>query len=191
MEENDVVIALSGASGAGYGLELLRGASSSLKDSAKLYLVYNDTSLKIMEDETGVDARKLEELASEMVHSSRMDHPLASGSNDFGTMIICPCSTSTAAKIHAGIADNLITRCAAVALKESRKLILVVRESPMSTPVLRSLYELSSWGAVVMPASPSFYNLANESIMDLQRAFAGRVLASAGIRKDLKVRYEP
>ncbi|MFW3146239.1 MAG: UbiX family flavin prenyltransferase [Thermoplasmatota archaeon] len=187
----DVIVALSGASGAGYGLEVLRGASSSLIGKAKLYLVYNDTSLKIMEDETGVSRDKLGELASEAVHSSRMDHPLASGSNDFGVMIICPCSTSTAAKIHAGIADNLITRCAAVALKERRRLILVVRESPLSTPVLRSLYELSSWGVVIMPASPPFYNLGTESIRDLQKGFAGRVLASAGIRDDLKVRYEP
>jgi 4-hydroxy-3-polyprenylbenzoate decarboxylase len=103
--------------------------------------------------------------------------------------VICPCSASTASKIALGIADNLITRVAAVALKERRKLIVVVRETPLSTPVLKNLTDLSSYGAIVMPASPPFYGNA-QGVRDIQMALAGRVMDLLSIRNDLAPRYK-
>ncbi len=180
-----IVLAFSGASGAGYGWEMLRALK---KKRVKVHLIVNGTSLRILERECGISAEELRGSASETVDSSVMDHPLASGSNPFDAMVICPCSASTASKIALGIADNLPTRVAAVALKERRKLILVIRETPLSTPVLKNLSELSSYGAVVMPASPPLYGPA-DTVADLQKALAGRIMDLLGIENDLAPRY--
>jgi 4-hydroxy-3-polyprenylbenzoate decarboxylase len=156
-----------------------------------LTVIYNDTSLSILENETGATFQDIQGVADEVVVNTKMDHPIASGSNPFDHMVICPCSASTVGKVHSGISDNLSTRCASVALKEGRQLILVVRETPLSTPVLKAMYELSSWGVKIMPASPPFYDLGSGSIKDLQSGFAGRILDLMGMKNDLVHRYEP
>ena len=188
MERSRIVVALTGASGAGYGLELLKGLNG--KDCL-VTAIYNDTYIHILEDETGYGMGDLGTYSDELVHNSKMDHRLASGSNAFDALVICPCSTSTASKIATGIADNLTTRCAAVALKERRSLVIVVRETPLSSPVLRSLYDLSSWGAVIMPASPPFYGTRTDSILDIMRMFSGRIMDVLGIENDRSSRYAP
>jgi 4-hydroxy-3-polyprenylbenzoate decarboxylase len=186
-----IVIALSAASGAGYGFELLRALDISRKESGLIVdLIYSDNALNIMEKERGVKKEDLEKMVDEMVHNSVMDHSLASGSNTFDALVICPCSTSSASKIHSGIGDNLTTRSASVCLKEGRKLLIVVRETPLSTPVLRSLYELSIWGVIVMPAAPPFYGMKNPTGEDLQRSLAGRILDQLDIANDLTPRYK-
>lgn len=185
-----VVVGLSAATGAGYGLELLKGLKCFRKKvDLEVDLVYNDNSLMILKEERGADLKDMSILSDRCIHNSKMDDPLASGSNHFDCMVICPCSASTAAKIHEGIADNLMTRLAAVALKERRRLILVIRETPLSTPVLKALYELSSWGVIVVPASPPFYGLKDPTGKDLQKALAGRLLDLMSIDNDLTPRY--
>ncbi|MGA1866204.1 MAG: UbiX family flavin prenyltransferase [Thermoplasmatota archaeon] len=191
MSERIVIVSLTGASGAGYGLELLKGLDSCREDGILVTAIYNDTALGIMERETGAGIDDLHKLCDDLVHTSRMDHRYASGSNHFDSMVICPCSTSTAAKVHAGISDNLTTRCASVALKERRELILVVRETPLSTPVLRALYELSSWGVIIMPASPPLYDLGKVTMQEVQRSFAGRVMDLLDLKNTYTIRYDP
>jgi 4-hydroxy-3-polyprenylbenzoate decarboxylase len=191
MTSRRVLIALSGASGAGYGLELIRSIKTLPDTNVHLTVIYNKTSLSILENETEATLQDIQQAADEVVANTMMEHPIASGSNPFDQMVICPCSSSTVGKVHSGISDNLSTRCASVALKEGRELILVVRETPLSTPVLKAMYELSSWGVKIMPASPPFYNLGSGSIKDLQRGFAGRVLDLMGMKNDLVPRYEP
>lgn len=187
-----IVVALTGASGAGYGLELIKGLDEKRKKGEiSVDLIYNDGSIRIMEDERGIGLSDLGKLADETVHSSGMDHRLASGSNLFKALVICPCTSSTLSKIHGGIADNLATRCASVALKERLPLIIVLRETPLSTPVLKAAYELSSWGAVILPASPPFYNLKDPTGIDLQRVIAGRIMDQLGLENDLTSRYRP
>ncbi|MFO8051820.1 MAG: UbiX family flavin prenyltransferase [Thermoplasmatota archaeon] len=188
MERKKIVVALTGASGAGYGFELIRALSGS---DVELSVIYNDTALMILQGEHGVGLRELERFPEELVHTSRMDHELASGSNRFDSMVLCPCSTSTASKISSGIADNLTTRCAAVALKEEHKVILAVRETPLSTPVLRSLLDLSTWGVTIMPISPPLYGISNGSVRDLMKGFSGRIMDLLGVNNDLAERYEP
>jgi 4-hydroxy-3-polyprenylbenzoate decarboxylase len=191
MPAKKVVVALTGASGAGYGLELIKALSSTERSTVELRVIYNDTALSILGDETGSDLEDIKGLVDEVIHNSVMDHAIASGSNPFDHLVICPCSTSTAAKVHAGISDNLTTRCASVALKEGRDMIMAIRETPISTPILKALYELSSWGVTIMPASPPMYGLTSDSIKDLQRTFAGRILDSIGIENDMVIRYKP
>jgi len=189
MERSTVVVALTGASGSGYGYELIKGLSSRREEGVDLILIYNDTALTIMKEEIGITEDELRGYVGEMVHSSSLGHPLASGSNSFDHLVICPCTTSTASKVHAGVADNLTTRLASVALKERRRTIMVIRESPLSTPVLKAMYELSSWGVIIMPASPPFYELGSDSIRELQRSFAGRILDLLGIDNEMARRY--
>ena len=188
MKGQHLVVAMTGATGAGYGLELLKALSRRRKEGMEVSLVLSEGAVRIIEKETDTSLEELRALADRTVMAGTMDDRLASGSNHFDAMVICPCTVSTAAKIRGSIADNLITRTAAVALKERRKLILVIRETPLSTPVLKNLSELSSYGAVVMPASPPLYGPA-DTVADLQKALAGRVLDLLGIENDLAPRY--
>jgi len=191
MSMRRIVIAMTGASGGGYGLELIRKLARMRDEGLHLSVIYNDTAVSILGRETGMGLDDLRGFCDELVHAGSMDHSLASGSNPFDSMVICPCSTSTAAKVHSGISDNLATRCASVAMKERRRLVLVVRETPLPTPVLKALFELSSWGVIIMPASPPFYNMDSDSIKDLQSSFSGRILDLLGIENDNAIRYDP
>ena len=187
MVGDHIILSMTGASGAGYGYYLLEA----LADGAgRTSLVINDNGLSILKEECGKTKDDLLALADEVIHDDRMDHELASGSNGFESMIICPCSTSTASKISSGIGDTLTTRIASVALKERRRLILAIRETPLSTPVLRSLYDLSSWGVTIMPISPSYYK-GERSVDDLQVRFSGRVQDLLGMENQRTGRYVP
>lgn len=182
------IVSMTGASGAGYGYELI---SALVDHGLEVSVIYNDTAAKILQDEHGRKIDDLNPMVKELVHNSVMDHELASGSNVFQAMVICPCSTSTASKISSGIADNLTTRVASVALKEGRDLLLVVRETPLSPPVLRSLYDLSTWGVRVMPASPPLYGGSMDDPKQIMRSFTGRILDILGIENELTTRYTP
>ena len=187
MTEGHIVVSMTGASGAGFGFQLIKGLSDR---GRRISLIVNKGSLSIYQLECGMAREDLARSADEVIDDVDIDHGLASGSNIFDHMVICPCTTSTASKIASGIGDTLTTRTASVALKERRGLILAIRETPLSTPVLRSLYDLSSWGVIVMPISPSYYN-DERTVHDLQVRFSGRILDLLGIDNDRAGRYMP
>ena len=108
--------------------------------------------------------------------------PIASGSNRFDAYIILPCSTSTLGKIASGIGDSLITRTAAVALKERYKLILCIRETPLSTIALEQCARLSRDGVIIMPVSPPLYYVP-KSVDEYVNGFVDKLLGVAGIRQ--------
>jgi 4-hydroxy-3-polyprenylbenzoate decarboxylase len=110
--------------------------------------------------------------------------PPASGSNRFDAMIIVPCSESTIAKIACGISDTLITRTAAVALKEGRKLILVPRETPVSAIMLENEAKLARLGVTILPASPGFYPLP-QNVEDMVDFIVGKILDQLGQENQL------
>jgi len=112
----------------------------------------------------------------------------ASGSARFDAYIVCPASGTTIGKIASGISDNLATRSALVAMKERRKLILVPREAPYSTPHLRAMANLSEWGVVILPASPGFYH-SPKSIEDLIDFVVARILDQMEVSHDLGRRW--
>jgi len=184
----DIVVAMTGASGAGYAVELLRAMAN--LQGIKVRLIHNRGSREILRKECQMDIEDLSPLVEEAVPSESMDHGLASGSNLFESMVVCPCTASTASKIALGIADNLTTRTAAVALKERRDLIIVLRETPLSTAILGNLRDLSSMGAVIMPASPPFYGLPS-TVQEVQRTIAGRILGLLNVENGLAPRYAP
>jgi 4-hydroxy-3-polyprenylbenzoate decarboxylase len=190
MVNGRLIIAMTAASGAGYCVELLKGLSSITENRPEILLITSESSRNILMEETGIDIAELEGFVKRTLDSSMMDDQAASGSNPFDALVICPCTVSTASKIAAGIGDNLVTRCAAVALKERRRMILAVRETPLSTPVLTALRDLSSYGAIIMPASPPMYGGAG-TVEDLQKVFAGRIMDLLGLSNDLAPRYSP
>ena len=147
-----VLVAITGASGAPYAAALLR------RDLGDKYLVLSQWGRMVLREETGLDEEDLRPYVKQVFSDKDLASPFASGSNAFDAMVIAPCSLSTMAKIAVGIADSLITRAALVALKERRRLVLVVREAPWPTSALENAARLSRDGAIILPASPPFYH---------------------------------
>lgn len=156
MNKQKIVIAITGASGSIYAQTLLK------KLETIKHLI---TDVGIVMSDNAKDVWKLELDNESYLKSSfkiygKMDFfaPFASGSANYDTMIICPCSMGTIGRIASGISDDLITRCADVMLKERRKLIIVPRETPLNLIHINNLKILSESGAIICPASPSFYS---------------------------------
>lgn len=156
MERKRIVLGVSGASGAEIAVRIaaLLGA---LPD-VDLHLVVSEAAERTLAHEVGSDAlRALEEAAAYRHPIRDIGAAIASGSFPTAGMIIAPCSMRTTSAIAAGIADNLLTRAADVHLKERRRLVLVVRESPLHLGHLRAMAAVTEYGALVAPAVPAFY----------------------------------
>ena len=176
------VVGITGASGIVYGVRILKALPR-----PKTVIVSEDAA-KIAGVELRMTKRELEALADDRFDNTDLFSPLSSGSVRFDAMVVAPCSTSTMSKIACGIADNLITRVASVALKERRRLVLLIRETPLSSIHLGNMERLASAGAIVMPACPAFYP-EPRSVKDLVDFIAGRVLDELGIPNDLYKRW--
>jgi 4-hydroxy-3-polyprenylbenzoate decarboxylase len=178
------VLGISGASGAIYGLELLRHLSG---QGHRVYLTLTKEAQFILKDETGIDWRGTpEEIQRAVLRSfpgsdlhyfgdGDMTAPIASGSVITDGMAIAPCSMKTVAAIAHGFSSNLIERAADVTLKEGRPLIIVPRETPLGEVHLSNLLTLAKMRVKVLPAMPAFYNQP-KSIDDLVNFVVGRVL---------------
>lgn len=182
----NVIIGISGASGAIYAqqvVELL--TKSGCVD--RIALIISDNGRAIMQSE-GV-AIDLHSAKTELFDCYSMFASPASGSSDWDSMAIVPCSVGCLGRIAAGVSGNLIERAADVMLKERRRLVLVPREMPLSTIHLRNMTTLSECGATILPASPSFY-FNPSTIEELCRSVAERVVAQLGIAIEHS-RFEP
>ncbi len=176
-----VVVGVSGASGAPIALRVLRALGEA---GRPVTLVVSAGAKTVLREEAGVEASALAGLASELYDDSDLTAPIASGSTPTAGMAVVPCSSNTAAKIALGLGDTLLTRAAHVHLKEHRPLILVPRETPLSTLLLRHLTTLSEVGAVVLVASPAYY-LRPTTIDDVTDYLAGKVLDHLGVPHQL------
>ncbi|HEX9708638.1 MAG TPA: UbiX family flavin prenyltransferase, partial [Candidatus Thermoplasmatota archaeon] len=152
-------------------------------------LILSDAGRKVIELETGLTARQVEARARRVYSNRDLAAPPASGSHPFGALVVIPCSGTTLAKIAHGIADNLVTRAAAVCLKEGRKLILVPRETPLSAVYLENMQKLASLGVVILIAAPPWY-IAPRSLDDFRNYMAGKVLDHLGIENHLFPRWK-
>ena len=180
-----VILGLSGASGIIYGVRLLQELK---RASVEISLIITEHAEDILKIETGISREELEKIADFSYSNSELIAPMASGSHPFDAMVIAPCSMSTLSKISAGISDNLITRAAGVCLKERRKLILLPRETPLSTLYLRNMLSLSEAGAVILPPSPAFYHRP-KTLEDMVNFVVGRVLDQLGVKHRLYKRW--
>jgi len=170
-----IVIGISGASGARFGFEFLKRCPAEEK-----YVVVTDWGRHMLSTEAGISVDDLKPHAKQVYRHDDVSSPLASGSNVFDAMVIVPCSVASLGKIANGISDSLLTRAAEVALKERRRLILCVRETPLSTIALENALKLSRDGVIIMPISPPFYTHP-KSLDDLYTSFADKVNATLGI----------
>jgi len=187
VETANLTVALTGASGAILGRELLRALEADER-VARVHFVASENSLRVLAEELGISGRSgllkklLGAAPAKTVQHSDVDigAAIASGSYPSNGMIILPCSMGTLAAIAHGLATSLIARAADVTLKERRSLILCVRETPFNHIHLRNMMLASEAGAVIFPVIPTFYNHPTDST-EMARQFVCRVLAHIGL----------
>ena len=170
-----LIIGVSGASGAPLAVELLRQLHDRHPE-VETHLVVTRGGEMTLRQETGMTLKELRSLADVYHENSNIGASIASGSFKTIGMIVVPCSMKTVAGIVSGYSDNLLLRAADVCLKERRKLVLVARESPLSTIHLRNLYEASQFGAVILPPMLAYYPHP-QNIDDCTRHTVNRILA--------------
>ena len=195
-----VLVAMTGASGAAYGLRLV---DALLGSGRIVHAVLSGPGRTVINTETPLRLGKspAEIRSGILSHLGRDDGsplrvfgtedwfaPAASGSNPPAAVVVCPCTTGTLGGIAAGTSRNLIERAADVALKEGRQLVLVVRETPLSAVHLENMLRLARIGAAILPANPGFYHRP-ESVSDLVDFVVARVLDRIGVEHDLIPRW--
>ncbi len=180
-DNRKIILAVTGASGSIYAMKLLEKIISLKDRPAEIAVVFSDNAKSIWEYETGTKFRAIPP-AKEFINSN-LFVPFASGSSDYDTMIICPASMGITGRIANGTSDDLIARAADVMLKERRRLILVPRETPYNLIHIRNMETLTLAGAIICPASPSFYNKPG-TIDDLVMTVVERIIALSGFEAD-------
>jgi flavin prenyltransferase len=194
-----IVLAITGASGAVYGVRLLRVLLAAGRD---VHLAISPAAVRVAELELGlaIDLDRFEpaqllgspgdDLPGRLIFHHYRDYaaPIASGSFRTAGMVICPCSMGTLAAVANGLSSNLIHRAADVHLKERRKLIVVPRETPLGLIQLDNMRKLSEAGGVVLPAAPGFYHRP-QSVDDLVDFIVARICDHLGIEVDLTRRW--
>lgn len=187
MFEIKIVVALTGASGIQYGINLLKFLDN--QDDAKVFLTISSAGKELVEIETDFELAKIKEYSDEFFEEKEMEASIASGSFIHDGMVVIPASQKTIGAISHGFSNNLIVRAADICLKEGRKLVLVPRETPLSDIHLENMLKLSKAGATILPASPGFYHNPKK-INDLIDFIVGRVLDQFSINHDLFERWE-
>jgi 4-hydroxy-3-polyprenylbenzoate decarboxylase len=172
-----IVIAITGASGSIYAKDLLEKLSQLQKQWDELAVVMTENARQVWQTELQEDSYN--QLPVRVYSTQDFTAPFASGSGKYDTMIIVPCSMGTLGRIAAGISNDLISRAADVILKERRKLILVVRDTPYNLIHIRNMETVTLAGGIICPASPSFYSNP-QTIKDVAATVVDRILDLAG-----------
>jgi len=192
-------LAITGASGIQYGLRLLECL---IQSGARVYLMVSQAGQIVLKMEAGLavpaNPADMERFFTERLAAApgqlrvfgrqEWTAPVASGTNPPDAMVVCPCTTGTLASIAAGVSGDLIDRAADVALKEGRKLILVVRETPFSVIHLENMLRLARAGVIIMPANPGFY-FKPQGIADLVDFMVARILDHLGVAHPIGRRW--
>jgi len=194
-----VTVALTGASGVQYGMRLIECLFAA---NVPVFLMVSKAAQMVIATETEEKwPANPESLKSHLIEKYQISEdllqvygredwmaPVASGSSGPGQMVICPCSTGTLSAVACGASNNLIERAADVVLKERKKLIMVVREMPLSEIHLENMLKLSRMGAVVMPAAPGFYH-EPKSLNDIVDFVVARILDQLGVDQTMIPRW--
>ncbi|MGB5199625.1 MAG: flavin prenyltransferase UbiX [Sedimenticolaceae bacterium] len=197
--QSPIAVAFTGASGIQYGLRLLECL---LDADRRVYLMVSQAAQVVVNMETELRfPSRPEEMQTFLIEHfaakpgqlqvfgrQQWTAPVASGSNPPEAVVICPCTTGTLASVANGVCDDLIDRSADVALKEGRRLIMVVRETPFSIIQLENMLRLARAGAVIMPANPGFY-FRPESVGDIVDFMVARVLDHLAVPHALTQRW--
>lgn len=172
-----VVVGITGASGAVYGVRLLERLREL---QVHTHLVATSAGVLNVHHELGLDRGALEQLADEVHALADVGACIASGSHPTAAMVVAPCSMKTLASIAHGFGDNLLTRAADVTLKERRRLVLMVRETPFNLAHLRNMTAVTEMGGIVFPPLPAFYHRP-QSISELVDDTVERVIELTGV----------
>ena len=180
-----LIVAITGASGTAYGVRLLQVLQAT---DIETHLVLTDSAKLTMAAETEFNPAQVQAMA-DVVHSAKnVGATIASGSFMTLGMVVAPCSVNTLSEIAWGITGNLISRAADVVLKERRRLVLLVRETPLHAGHLKSMLQVTQNGAIVMPPVPALY-IKPDSIDAVIDHTVGRVLDLFGLETDLVQRW--
>lgn len=183
---NRIIVGISGASGIIYGirmLEVLRAAG------VETHLVISKAAEMTLAYESDLKAKDLREMADVFHPQTDIGASISSGSFPTMGMVIAPCSIRTMSEIATGITGSLMSRAADVVLKERRRLVLAIRETPLHTGHLRTMLQLSEMGAIIAPVMPAFYNRP-QSLDDIVNHSVGRMLDLFGIEADFVKRWK-
>jgi 4-hydroxy-3-polyprenylbenzoate decarboxylase len=178
--KHKIVLAITGASGAIYANILLQKLQQLGDQIESVGIVMSDNAKDVWKFELG--NADYESFPFKIYSKSDFFAPFASGSAKYNTMIICPCSVGTLARIASGISNDLTTRAADVVLKERRKLILVTRDTPLSLIHINNMKTITEAGGIICPASPSFYSKP-QNFEELAATVIDRVLDLAGLEQ--------
>ena len=181
IQKKKIIIAITGASGAIYAKVLLEKLQILKEQIQEVGLLMSDNAKDVWYYELG--DRTFESIPFKIYEKNDFFAPFASGSAKFETMIVCPCSMGTMARIASGISNDLLTRAADVILKERRKLILVTRDTPLSLIHIQNMKTITEAGGIICPASPSFYSKP-QTFEELAATVVDRTLDLSGF--DLK-----
>ena len=182
-----IIVAISGASGAVYGarlLQVLRGLPG-----IETHLVVSDAGWRNLQHELGMERPAAQALVHQVHDVNNVGAAIASGSFQCHAMVVAPCSMRTLAAIAHGLADNLLTRAADVMLKERRRLVLMVRETPLHLAHLRNMVAVTEMGGIVCPPLPAFY-LRPQTVEDVVNHSVARVLDLIDVDHQLAPRWQ-
>ena len=193
-----VTVGVTGASGAVLAQKTLALLEADAR-VARVHLVVTETGQRLFAEELGISSGDTRQLPArilgatsqkiEVLPNKDVGASIASGSYEVDAMIVVPCSMGTLAAIANGISDDLVARSADVMLKESRKLVLCIRDTPFSPIHLENMLRAQQGGAIIMPAVPSFYHQP-KTIDDLVTQYICRVLAQIGLPQEAMYRWE-
>ncbi len=179
-QDKPIILAITGASGAVYGLRTMEALK---KLEIPVHLILSPMGGQILAEETGVTPETLQQQADRWYHPDHLSAPIASGSFSSRGMLVAPCSIKSLSGIANSYTENLIQRAADVCLKEGRPLLLAVRETPLHAGHLRLMSQAAAAGAILFPPIPAFYQQP-QTIDDLVNATVGRMLARIGIENE-------
>lgn len=181
-----VLLSIGGASGSIYGIRLLEELK---KAGVGTHLIVSEGGKKILEHETDYKFKDLKKKADFYYENNDLFAGPASGTFKLDAMVICPCSMKTLSAIANGYGDTLTSRAASCSLKEGKKLILVVRETPLDLPGIKNMENAKLAGATILPAMPGFYNKPKK-IEELVDFIVGKILDQLNIEHSLFKRWK-
>jgi len=183
-----IIVGISGASGAVYGVRLLQVLREC--PGAESHLVVSDAGWRTLRHELGMERPAVEALAHQAHDARDVGASIASGSFQCAGMVVAPCSMRTLASITHSLSDNLLTRAADVVLKERRRLVLMVRETPLHKGHLELMLRATDYGALILPPSPAFYH-GHQTLDEVIDQTVGRALDCLGLPHELVPRWGP
>lgn len=181
MRKKKIIVAVTGASGSIYAKLLLDGLAQMQDQIERVGVVMSDNAKEVWRFELGNE--DYDDYKFDFYGKMDFNAPFASGSAKFDTMIIIPCSMGTLGRIATGVSNDLITRAADVVLKERRKLIAVVRDTPFSLIHINNMKVVTEAGGIICPANPSFYSMP-KTIEEVAQTVVSRVIDLAGLEQE-------